>query len=258
MESRINAIVAAAALLSSSAAQGMSRDPGPPDQRRSAPGEFDRIAIAGPFVVKIRTGKATSVSLSGPRTMLDDIELVVHDGQLVVGWQEGASWSRNGDQGVNIDITMPVLRGVTNVGAGSIAVDRIKADHFLATLLSAGGVTIGSMDVGYLKAELAGAGTLELEEMEAKDLDVDLVGSGGMRAAGRADTANLRLASSGSFDNPNFAIRNASISSGGSGSVVTTVTSKADIKTAGSGMIVVTGGAKCSISRAGSGDVRCS
>jgi len=219
-------------------AQAKSRDPGPPDQRQVAPGKFYRIAVAGPFLVRVRTGKTTSVSLAGPRTMLDDTELLVRDGQLIIRWQEGASWSRNGDEGVDIDITLPTLRGVMNLGAGSIDIDRVRTDHFEAKLLSAGRVSVDSMD--------------------AKVADVDLAGSGEMRAAGQVGSANVRLASSGSFDSPKLTIRDANIMSAGSGTFRAAVTNTADIQSLASGDIVLTGGAKCNVSKAGSGGVRCS
>jgi hypothetical protein len=233
---RIAAVTLAAVV--AGGAQARSRDPGPPDQRKVAPGEFDRIAVAGPFVVRVRTGKATSVSLSGPRAMLDDTDLFVRDGQLIVRWQEGASWSRNGNQGVDIDITLPMLRGVMNVGAGSIDIDRVRTDRFEAKLLSAGTVRIDSMD--------------------AQAVDVALAGSGEMRAAGQVGRANLTLASSGSFNSPKLTIRDAHIMSAGSGTVRAAVTRTADIKSLGSGGVLLTGGARCSVSKAGSGDIRCS
>ena len=251
------AAVAVTALVANGA-QARSRDPGPPDQRQVMPGNFDRVAVAGPFVVRIHTGQATSVSLSGPRTMLDDTDLFIRDGQLVIGWQEGAGWSRNGNLGVDVDITVPVIRGAMNLGAGSIDIDRVQTDHFTASLASSGGITIHAMDVNELKAELAGAGSLGLAQIEAKGVDVDLAGSGTMRATGRAGTANLRLASSGSFDNPGFTARDANIVSAGSGAIRAIVTNAADIKSLGSGGIVLTGGAKCTVSKMGSGNVNCS
>jgi len=231
-------LAAAGVALIASGAQGKSRDPGPPDHRQLTPGKFDRIAVAGPFVVRVHMGKDTSVSLSGPRTMLDDTELVVRNGQLIIRWQEGAGWSRNGDQGVDVDITLPIIRGVMNAGAGSIDIDRVQADRFAAQLVSAGSVTIHSMDVDQLKAELAGAGAL--------------------RTSGQARSASITLASSGSFDSPNFTARDATIMSAGSGAVRAAVTDAVEIQTLGSGGIVLTGGAKCNVSKAGSGSVRCS
>ena len=254
-----NGIVAvAAAALMAAGAQPKSRDPGPTDHRQLAPGEFDRILVAGPFLVRVRTGQATSVSLTGPRTTLDDTELVVRDGQLFIGWQEGAGWPRNGNEGVDVDVTVPAIRGVTNAGTGSVDIDRVKTDRFVATLSSAGGVTIHSMDIGQLQAQLSGSGNLALRQINAKAVDVLLAGSGGVRAAGEADTATLSLGSSGSFDGPNFKARDASIMSNGPGAVRASVTHIAHIKSFGAGGIFLTGGAKCSVTKLGPGDVRCS
>jgi hypothetical protein len=248
---------AAAAALVAGGAQAKSRDPGPPDHRALAPGKFDRILVAGPFLVRVRTGQATSVTLTGPRTMLDDTELVVRDGQLVIDWQEGTRWSRNGNQGVDVDITVPAIHGVTNDG-GLVDIDRVQTDRFIAILPSSGAITIHSMDVGELKADLAGSANLALGQIKAKAVDVLLAGSGGVRAAGQVDTATLSLGSSGSFDGPNLEARDAKIMSSGPGTIRASVTDTADIKSFGAGGIVLTGGAKCSVTKLGPGAVRCS
>lgn len=250
--------VAAIAALAASGGQAKSRDPGPPDKRQVTPGKFDRITVAGPFLVKVSTGKSTNVTLSGPRTMLDDTELFVRDGQLIIRWQEGASWSRNGNQGVDVEITLPGIRGATNLGAGSIDIDRVQTDQFVAQLASSGGISIHSIAVGQLTAQLAGSGSLALAGLEAKTMDADLAGSGGIRAAGQVDSAYLKLVSSGSFDNPAFTARNASIESAGAGVVRATVTNAAVIKSGGSGQVVLTGGAKCTVTTLSSGRVHCS
>jgi len=256
MEKTILAMTAAA--LVAGGLQAKSRDPGPPDQRQVKPGDFDRIAIAGPFLVRVHSGKETNIALSGPRTMLDDTELLVRDGELIIRWQEGASWSRNGNHGVDIDITMPVIRGATNAGAGSIEIDRVKANRFEAMLLSAGTVTVQSMDVSRLKAQLAGSGSLTLGRIAADQVDVDLAGSGGMQAKGQIGDVTLRHMGPGPFDNPELSARRANIISSSSGLLRATVTQTADVQSMGSGDIELTGGAKCNVSKAGSGDVHCS
>lgn len=248
---------AAAAALFAAGAHAKGRDAGPPDKRTVAPGEFDRIAVAGPFVVRVQTGQATAISLSGPRTMLDDTELVVRDGQLIIGWQEGASWSRNGDHGVDIDIMVPTLREAMMAGAGSIAIDRIGGDSFAARLLSSGGITIQELDAQQVRAQLAGSGSLAIDRIDAKTVEVDSVGAGGMRAIGRAGDATLRLTGSGSFDNPDFVVDHATIVLGGAGRIRAAVKTTADITAAGSGTIGLTGGAKCTISKLGPGEVVC-
>jgi Putative auto-transporter adhesin, head GIN domain len=252
-----HADITAAALIAG-AAQAIGRDPGPPDKRVVAAGQFDRIAVAGPFRVVVRTDKDTAVTLSGPRTMLDDTEMVVRDGQLIIRWQEGASWSRNGDHGVDIEIGLPVLREAMTAGSGSIEVDRVRADSFAAMLLSSGSITVDAMDVKQFRAQLAGSGSLAIRNLDAQEVDVDLAGSGEMRAKGRTGTADLRLSASGSFNNPAFIADDAAITLGGSGHVRSTVKNSADIKSVGSGSVTLTGGAKCTVSKHGTGEVRCS
>ena len=248
--------IAAASLMTGSA-DARSRDAGPPDRRQVAIGVFDRIAVAGPFVVRVTTGDAADIRLAGPRTMLDDTEMFVRDGELIIRWQEGASWSRNGNHGVDIDITVPSLRGATMAGAGSIEIDKVKAESFAAFLVESGTVTVNAADVGRFRAQLAGSGSLAIGQMAAKALEADLAGSGHMRVAGRAESATLRLMGSGSFNNPGFKAAEATIVSAGSGVVRAEVTNAANVETIGSGAVSLTGGAKCNVSGTGAGNVRC-
>jgi hypothetical protein len=94
--------------------------------------------------------------------------------------------------------------------------------------------------------------------MEVGQLKAVLGGAGSLRAAGRVGSANVTLAGSGSFDSPNLMAGDASITSGGSGTVRAAVTNTAHIKTFGSGGIHLSGGAKCTVNKAGSGVVDCS
>lgn len=255
---KASAMAIAGAALMLSGFQAKSRDPGPPDERQIAIGDFDRIAVGGPFLVRIRTGQTTNIALSGPSTMLDDTEMFVRDGQLIVRWQEGASWQRNGNHGVDIDIMVPTLREATNFEAGSIEIDRVQADGFTAMLMGSGPIAIGSLAAKTFKAQVAGSGSLMLGQVAAAAMQVDLGGSGGIRAKGRVDHADLNLMGSGSFDNPDFSAREANIVSASSGVLRAMVTHKAAIQSMGSGDIALTGGAKCSVSKAGSGNVHCS
>jgi hypothetical protein len=241
-------MAAAAAALITSGAQAKSRDPGPPEKRIASPGQFDRIAVAGPFVVNVRTGHEIAISMSGPRTMLDDTELLVRDGQLLIGWQEGASWSRNGNHGVNIEISMPSLREAAMFGAGSIDIDRVSGDSFGAMLASSGAIAVQKLDVKKFEAKLAGSGGLNVGRLNADAADVLVAGSGAMRATGRARTATLKLFGSSAFNNPHFSVREAAIFNSGPGAVRLNVTERADVKTAGPGDVVLTGGGTYTVS----------
>ena len=247
-----------AAALMASGLQGKSRDPGPADKRETAVDTFDRITVAGPFMVRIRTGNEPGISLAGPRTMLDDTELFVRDGQLIIRWQEGASWSRNGNHGVDIDIKVPTLREATMAGAGSIDIDQVRADDFVAIIIGAGEVSVEGAKAARFRAQMAGAGSLTVGRIDAKTVEVDLAGSGNLRATGNAERAALKVMGSGSFDSPDFTASNATIVAAGSGAIRAAVSNTADIESIGSGPISLTGGAKCSVSKMGSGNVHCS
>lgn len=251
-------LAAATAILMPGAGQARkSRDPGPNDARSIPLERFDRIAVGGPFVVKVHTGKEAKVSLSGPRTMLDDTEMFVRDGQLIIGWQEGSGWSRKGNHGVDIDIALPSLREVTIAGAGEITIDRVHGETFSAKLLSSGTVNVDELQVIGSHVLLAGSGSLAINRLAAKNFAALVAGSGAIRVAGRTDTIDLQSAGSGAFDSPRLVASDATITQAGSGAIRATVTNTATIKAMGSGDISLTGGATCTVAKHGSGNVTC-
>jgi hypothetical protein len=253
MHKSIFTLTAVAAALMASGLQAKSREAGPQDKRQVVIGSFDRIAVAGPFLVRVSTGDGPDVRLSGPRTMLADTEIFVRDGQLVIRWQEGASWSRNGSHGVDIDIKVPSLREATMYGAGSIDINRVHGESFGAMLASSGGIAVQKLDVKRFEAKLAGSGSLRVGELDADAADVLVAGSGAMRATGTARTATLKLFGSSAFNNPDLSVREATIFKSGPSTVRLNVTEKADVQTAGPGEVVLTGGGKYTVSELGPG-----
>lgn len=233
------------------------RDPGLSDARVAATAAFDQIAVHGPFQVTVTTGQKPEVALRGPATMLDDTDLAVRDGKLMIGWQEGACWSRNGDQGVAIEISLPTLTEATIGDSGSIAIDRIEGERFTAMLFSSGEIAIRDLEVKTLDALQGGSGGLSIERLDAEAVEIKLSGSGGMRVKGRATTATIMVAGAGAFDSPDFVAADASIIVAGSGGLRATVTDRADIRSMGSGEISLTGGARCMVSNGGAGRVIC-
>lgn len=214
-------------------------EPGPTVQRSFEVGNFDRIEVAGPYEVEVRTGGQPGVRASGSERDVERMAVEVRDGKLVIYPQKrtmGFGWSRR--RNVAVAVTVPALRGAEIAGSGGISVDRVAGDRF------EGGV--------------AGSGGLRLGQVDARQLKLAIAGSGGIRAAsGRAGNAEYEIAGSGAIEAGGVAAETASIDIAGSGKVRANATRSASVDIAGSGDVRVTGGAKCTVSKAGSGDVRC-
>ena len=214
---------------------------GPTVERNYQVGGFDKIEVAGPYDVEVRTGSNPSVQARGGEKAIERMVVEVRDGELRIHPEKerGMRWNWRDHGKVTLTVTVPALTEATIAGSGGIRVDRVRGDRFEGTI--------------------AGSGNLSLDAVEVKALEFSVAGSGEARAAsGRADNVDLNIAGSGDIDARGIASRDASVSIAGSGNVRAQATGTADVSIMGSGDVDLTGGAKCSISKMGSGNVRCS
>ncbi|MDQ3245369.1 MAG: DUF2807 domain-containing protein [Pseudomonadota bacterium] len=229
-------LAAAAATAACDTARG---EPGEMTSRSYTFGGFDRIEVAGPYEVQVRTGGAQSVQATGNERGIERMIVEVKDGALRVHPRKRNGWfgSNHGDK-VQLTVTVPALRGADIAGSGSIAVDRISGDSF--------------------EGEIAGSGDLRLGQVEVNRLKMGIAGSGEIQAAGRARQAEYDIAGSGHIGAAKLVAETAAISIAGSGNIAGHATGTASVDIAGSGNVALTGGATCAISKAGSGNVTCS
>lgn len=235
------AAIAAASAAVSGCNQGHAESAGPTVSRNYQVGNFQKVEVAGPYDVEVRTGANPSVSAQGSQKLLERTIVEVRGDKLVIRPQQRnnwfGGWSTRGK--ANFTVTVPQLNGATIAGSGDIKVDRVQGERFDGTVAGSGGLHVNAIDVQALKLSIAG--------------------SGGVKAGnGKAQTADYDIAGSGSVDAGAVEAQQAKVSIAGSGSVSANAKTTADVSIMGSGDVEVTGGAKCNVSKAGSGNVRCS
>ncbi len=204
-------------------------------------GNFQKIEVAGPYDVEVRTGANPSVSARGSEKLLERTVVEVDGDKLVIRPERNHSffnfgWGHHGK--ANFTVTVPQLNAATIAGSGDVQVDKVQGDNFEGTVAGSGGIVVANMDVQTLKLAIAG--------------------SGGVKGAGKAKSATYDIAGSGGIDGSGIVSEQAKVSIAGSGDVKAHATATADVSIMGSGDVEVKGGAKCNISRAGSGNVSCS
>ncbi|WP_426266048.1 head GIN domain-containing protein [Sphingomonas sp. LHG3443-2] len=235
------ATAALSALALPACSVGRAESAGPSVSRNYDVGAFTGLEVAGPFDVKVATGKAVSVSATGPQKLLDETEVVVKDGKLTIGpkkknWFGGMSWGSR--EPSTFTITVPSLEQAAVRGSGDIDVDRVTGHQF--------------------KGSIAGSGNLRLAAVAVQELGLSIAGSGEITAAGQAQRASYTIAGSGDLDASGVRTVDAAASIAGSGDIKAQATGTAQAKISGSGDIAVTGGARCQTSKNGSGNIRCS
>ena len=241
MGKAIGSAIAAIAITLGGCGQTRAEDGGPTVQRNYEVGAFERIDVAGPYEVEVRTGGAPSVSASGPEKLIERLVVEVKGDRLLIHPRRDNSmwrgWSSHGT--AKIQVTTQALRAAAIAGSGGVKVDQVRGTTF--------------------EGSVAGSGDLELNSVEVQSLKLSIAGSGDVRArSGQSRDAKYSIAGSGDIDARGIRSESAAVSIAGSGSINAEATGTADVSIMGSGDVVLTGGAKCSVSKAGSGDVRCS
>lgn len=238
-------LIATAVIAGSAATSGCHRaseDPGPTVSRNYQIGNFQKIEVAGPYDVTIRTGANPSVAAQGGEKLLARTTVEVEGDKLVIRPQEKhgfhfMSFSTRGK--ANFTITVPQLSAATIAGSGDIHLDHAQGQRFEGTVAGSGGLDVDKIDVGSLKLTIGGSGSART-------------------GAGKAQSAEYTIAGSGDIEAGSVDTQQAKVTIAGSGGIKAHATVTADVNIMGSGAVDVTGGAKCSVSKAGSGSVNCS
>lgn len=238
---------AAAALIATCALAGCTvhadTDSSPKVSRTYQVGNFQKIEVAGPYDVEVRTGGNPGVSANGSEKLLARTIVEVQGDKLMIRPERSnhwfGGWTVHRGGAASFVVTVPQLSGATIAGSGDIKVNKVQGNQFDGTVAGSGGIDVAAMNVQQLKLTIAGSGGVKARGGTAQSAQYDIAGSGDLDAAGvQAQTAKATIA--------------------GSGSIRAQAKAAADVSIMGSGDVEVTGGAKCSISKAGSGSVRCS
>lgn len=237
----IGIAIAAAAIALAGCGNSRAEDGGPTVQRNYQVGPFDRIEVAGPYEVEVRTGGAPAVSASGPEELIERLVVEVRGDRLLINPQrENRMWSGWQSHGTaKVLVTAPALRAARIAGSGGIRVDQVRGDSFEGSVAGSGDLTVDSLDVQSLKLSIGGSGDVRARSGQSKSAEYSITGSGDIDAgAVRTETASVSVT--------------------GSGRINGQATGAAVVSIMGSGDVTLTGGARCSVSKAGSGNVRCS
>lgn len=84
--------IAAATLATAGCGQSRAEDGGPTVQRSYQVGNFQRIEVAGPYDVDVRTGAKPSVSATGPEKLLEQLVVEVKGDRLVIHTEKHGGW----------------------------------------------------------------------------------------------------------------------------------------------------------------------
>jgi hypothetical protein len=171
-------------------------------------GAFSAIELAGPWRVVIEAQGKPSLSLTGERKELDEIETEVRGDTLVV-----RARGRNGIHfyfGVGkhhdeptVHITAAALRNLRMSGSGDVELNHLRADAF-GLVNSASGDLVANGTVRQLNVNNSGSGDLDLRGLQAADVTLDMNSSGDVQLAGLTNTLSAKVDGSGDLNAENL------------------------------------------------------
>ncbi|WP_174291639.1 GIN domain-containing protein [Sphingomonas bacterium] len=203
-------------------------------------GSFDKVRVQGPFDVRIATGQAPAALLSGDRAVIDSIDLRVDGSTLIIraaigSWQERPRVAATAP--VTITLATPTLSTASVVGAGKLAIDRMKAARIDLSVTGAGSVGVG--------------------EASADAANATIIGTGAITVGGRAGTARLMTNGSGTIDAAALEVGELVVRLDGPGATRAQARYTASVVNTGLGQVTIGGQPKCTVKADAGGPVSC-
>jgi uncharacterized Zn ribbon protein len=170
-------------------------------ERRGHDG-FEKIEILGSPTVYYTQADSFSVSVKGPKSMVDDIITEV-DGHTLKVRNRGKigifNISVGDDDQTAVYVTSPDLTRVQLNGSGDfISNGRIDTDRAIFVLRGSGDIDVEDIICDECEVELVGSGDFDINRLEAKDVSVSLIGSGDIEVnLCNVETTSIALKGSG-------------------------------------------------------------
>jgi phage shock protein PspC (stress-responsive transcriptional regulator) len=155
---------------------------------------FDKVNIAGAYVVKVRRGDGFKVTADGRESDVDKLQIRVENNRLMIENESKFNiFQRN--RRVGLVITMPTLKGVSLSGA---TVGKIE----------------GFDKLDNLDIDIAGA-SKTIVAVRAQKLDLSVSGASKVLLRGQANNLNADLAGACALDATAMQVQNADVSASG-------------------------------------------
>lgn len=196
---------------------------------------FTAINLLSGDDVKVTQGPAFLVRVSGRPADLDQLDLRIEYGALLIGRREVPSAQL---KRVQFEVTMPAINALTVTGAGDLDVEGITSEAAQLTVAGVGNLKVSELNGTSAKLSITGSG----------DLDVE---------GGQVDRADFQVTGSGDLGAENLKARTVRARNTNSGDIEATASGTASIEILGSGDVTIKGGARCTTKAIGSGKARC-
>jgi hypothetical protein len=195
---------------------------------------FEKIRVEGPYRVTLKTGVPPFATATGSPAALDRIDLEMRGNVLIVRAMPStaSSTDKDGLGAVDIQVGTHDLYAAELTGAGSLAIDKVKALKFDMTL---GGAAYGQIDNAAID-----------------QLSLVLVGNAAGRLSGTAKQMTAVLRGLSTLDSSGLQVSDASIGADGPSTVRALVTKSVKLDGSGTASFSLTGRPSCTLNVKGS------
>jgi Putative auto-transporter adhesin, head GIN domain len=151
---------------------------GPPVTQQRGVDAFHSVDLRAVGTVDILVGPPASLSLTADAKTLEDLDVHVQAGMLIIDEHRHWSWFGRSGQ-LQIRLTAPALNSIALNGAGALTVNGLNGGPLALVVQGAGNIE-ASGNVDILTARINGAGNMDLARVEAREATVSVNGAGSL------------------------------------------------------------------------------
>lgn len=139
---------------------------------------FDIVQITGSVTVNYRQSDTLSVSVNGPKSQVERLNIKAENGRLIIEERSKMGFNSND---VTVNLASPDLLGVHLIGSGEFhCVSPIDTDTMTLRLRGSGEIEMGTIVCDRLDAEVIGSGDIVIKSAGAHEAALHVLGSGDM------------------------------------------------------------------------------
>jgi hypothetical protein len=199
--------------------------------------DFTKIRVDGPYSVKLATGVPPSAKASGSSGALDNLSVQV-EGQTLVIRKSQSGWG-----------------GFPGDNPGPVTITVGTHDLTAIWLNGSGGLRVNEVDGPSLDVSVVGAGSVAVDKLKVDTIGAGVSGSGSVVLAGTANEAAATASGTSSIDAHALAVKNATIGASGAAVVKLAASNTVKVNGEGAVTVELSGSPACTLNLEGPASV---
>src|SRR5919202_958624 len=194
---------------------------------------FTKVALESIGDLAIQQTGSESLTIEAEDNIIPKLKTEVKDNRLTISIEPNTSIQAT--KPISYKLSVKDLNALELSGSGSIDAENINTNNLAVTNRGSGDVAANDVDI--------------------KDLKIAQRGSGEVKMSGKADTQDVNISGSGSYQAENLQSKEAKIVANGSGEATINTSDKLDVRINGSGSVEYSGNPNITQRIRGSGDL---